>query len=231
MRRIPACRRPPAKFRRARRYWTRWDPAAPSSPPVIPNFYSPSFPNSPRHSRESGNPQPPAPIYSIHETAVARRESRAANPPCLLMGLQGWADAKLNGTIGCAAAPTSASSFPRLPPSFPRKRESRRLAIRNQVQTTASGSLLPSWEKARMRVSPCVSAALRARTPALPGAQICACYPTAVSAARLGRVVLDLAAVEARNLGRVDSTQTPFPILWIPAFAGSDGVKSGITAQ
>ena len=32
-----------------------------------------------------------------------------------------------------------------LPPSFPRKRESRRLATRNQVQTAASASLLPLW--------------------------------------------------------------------------------------
>ena len=50
-------------------------------------------------------------------------------------------------------------------PSFPRKRESRRLATRNQVQTVASGSLLPLWEKARMRVSPRASAALRAGRP------------------------------------------------------------------
>ena len=32
-----------------------------------------------------------------------------------------------------------------LPPSFPRKRESRRPATRNQVQIAAGGSLLPSW--------------------------------------------------------------------------------------
>ena len=40
-----------------------------------------------------------------------------------------------------------------------------RSAIRNQVQIPTSGSLLPSWEKARMRVSPRASAALRARRP------------------------------------------------------------------
>ena len=51
------------------------------------------------------------------------------------------------------------------PPSFPRKRESKRLATRNQVRIEASGSLLPSWEKARMRVSPRASAALRAGRP------------------------------------------------------------------
>jgi len=38
-------------------------------------------------------------------------------------------------------------------------------AIRNQVRIVASGSLLPSWEKARMRVSPRASAALRAGRP------------------------------------------------------------------
>ena len=41
-------------------------------------------------------------------------------------------------------------------------------AIRNQVQTAASGSLLPSWEKARMRVSPRANAALRAGRPRSP---------------------------------------------------------------
>ena len=38
-------------------------------------------------------------------------------------------------------------------------------AIRNQVQIAVSGSLLPSWEKARMRVSPRASAALWAGRP------------------------------------------------------------------
>ena len=36
---------------------------------------------------------------------------------------------------------------------------------RNQVQIPTSGSLLPLWERARMRVSPRASAALRARRP------------------------------------------------------------------
>ena len=44
-----------------------------------------------------------------------------------------------------------------------------KLATRNQAQTTASGSLLPLWEKARMRVSPRLRAALRARRPRSQG--------------------------------------------------------------
>ena len=40
-----------------------------------------------------------------------------------------------------------------------------KFATRNQVQIAASGSLLPLWEKARMRVSPRASAALRAGRP------------------------------------------------------------------
>ena len=42
-------------------------------------------------------------------------------------------------------------------------------ATRNQAQTAASGSLLPLREKARMRVTR--ASALRAGTPALPGAR------------------------------------------------------------
>ena len=63
-----------------------------------------------------------------------------------------------------------------LPPSFPRKRESTdqqrhpresgdKPANRNQVQIAVSGSLLPLWEKARMRVSPRASAAPPAGRP------------------------------------------------------------------
>ena len=78
--------------------------------------------------------------------------------------------------------------FPRLPPPrlpaiailprpFPRPsptvipakagihRLANSLAVRNQAPSADSGSLLPSWEKARMRVSPRPSAALRARRP------------------------------------------------------------------
>ena len=66
--------------------------------------------------------------------------------------------------IPFAAAPISA-------PSFPRKRESRGLepnpAIRNQAQTAAGGSLLPSWEKVRMRVSRAFSPRPAAIEPAI----------------------------------------------------------------
>ena len=57
------------------------------------------------------------------------------------------------------------SSFWRI--QEPRGRGERRtkFATRNQVQIAASGSLLPLWEKARMRVSPRASAALRAGRP------------------------------------------------------------------
>ena len=48
--------------------------------------------------------------------------------------------------------PLSSPLFPPSPPSFPRKRESRWLATRNQVQTAVSGSPLPLWERARVRV-------------------------------------------------------------------------------
>ena len=50
-------------------------------------------------------------------------------------------------------------------------------AIRNQVQIPASGSLLPSWEKARMRVSPRASAALRAGRPRSHVCQTSLCKP------------------------------------------------------
>ena len=42
-------------------------------------------------------------------------------------------------------------------------------AIRNQVRIADSGSLLPLWEKARMRVSPRLRAALRAGRPRSQG--------------------------------------------------------------
>ena len=66
-------------------------------------------------------------------------------------------------------------------PSFPRKRESTRSQSsppsRNQAQIATSGSLLPSWEKARMRVSPRASAALRARRPRSHVCQTFLCKP------------------------------------------------------
>ena len=67
-----------------------------------------------------------------------------------------------------------------LPPVIPAKAgiqtSATKLITRNQVQTAASGSLLPSWEKARMRVSPRASAALRAGRPRSQAAK-----PTPVS--------------------------------------------------
>ena len=67
-----------------------------------------------------------------------------------------------------------------LAPVIPAKagiqRVSDKPATRNQVQIATSGSLLPLWEKARMRVSPRVSAALRAGRPRSQGRK-----PTTVS--------------------------------------------------
>ena len=81
-----------------------------------------------RHSRESGNP----------EVRGRRGDARRAAADCR-------------------------PSFPRFCPSFPRKRESTnqqrhpresgdKPAARNQARIAANGSLLPLWEKARMRV-------------------------------------------------------------------------------
>ena len=63
----------------------------------------------------------------------------------------------------------SPSPFPAFSPVIPAKAGIQRVAIkpaiRNQAQITASVSLLPLWEKVRMRVSPRASAALRAGRP------------------------------------------------------------------
>ena len=69
----------------------------------------------------------------------------------------------------CAVIPVFHPVIPDFHPVIPAKSGIQRVAIkpgtRNQVQISASGSLLPSWEKARMRVSPRASAALRAGRP------------------------------------------------------------------
>ena len=57
-------------------------------------------------------------------------------------------------------------SFPLFSPVIPAKAGiqmiAAKFAIRNQAQSATSGSLLPLWEKARMKGAPRASAALRA---------------------------------------------------------------------
>jgi len=73
-----------------------------------------------------------------------------------------------------------AKPAPCKPPAIPAKAGIQtvaiRLATRNQVQIAISGSLLPSWEKVRMRAPPRASAAPPARRPRSQGAK-----PTPIS--------------------------------------------------
>ena len=97
------------------------------------------------------------------------KPKRQPAAPLSIHGLTGVVDAKFSLTI--VAPPL------RLAPAIPAKAgiqsASASLAIQNQARIAASGSPLPSWERARVRVTPRPSAALRAETPALPGNQTC----------------------------------------------------------
>ena len=79
--------------------------------------------------------------------------------------------AKRGVARGDARAPRFADAHPVIPAKAGIQMMANNLAIRSQAPKATSGSLLPSREKARMRVSPRASAALRAGRPRSHDAQ------------------------------------------------------------
>ena len=114
------------------------------SDPDIADFY-------PRHSRESGNPD--ACSQDRHPKSSTNSSQRIPSP---FMGLQGEVNAKFNVAIVAPTLPIWTPTFPLSTPVIPAKAGihtlAARTATRNQAQIAAIGSLLPLWEKARMRV-------------------------------------------------------------------------------
>ena len=85
-----------------------------------------------------------------------------------------------------------------------------KLATRNQVQIPTSGSLLPSWEKARMRVSPRASAALRAGRPRSHAAKPTPPHVSPVIPAKAGIQTLATKPA-ARNQARIPTSGSLLP--------------------
>jgi len=112
---------------------------------VIPAFY-------PRHSRESGNPG---------ACSQARRPKSRANPNSAIPAKTGTAD------------PLSLLA-PVIPAKAGIQMLATKLITRNQVQIAVSGSPLPLWERARVRVSRVSAAppASRPRSQRLPSQTI-----------------------------------------------------------
>ena len=101
-------------------------PSSPRHPRLLPPLFLPS---PPRHSRESGNPESPPPEIKY--------KSQPADP------------FSLYGLTGVGLAFRRSGGHRNLGDMGKSRTKS---AIRNQVQIAVSGSLLPLWEKARMRV-------------------------------------------------------------------------------
>ena len=129
-----------------------------------------------------------------------------------------------------------ANALPRKP-VIPAKagiqRATAKLAIRNQARIAAGGSLLPLREKARMRVSPRASAALRAGRPRSQGREHCpysrsSPYFRLIALAVLiksgsswanssHRLLVCLVTFTSPLLGLSGSQATKFPILMLTA--------------
>ena len=121
-------------------------------------------------------------------------------------------------------------------------------ATRNQVQTAVSGSLLPLWEKARMRVRR-AQARLCGRDARAPrDATAYLLWEKARMRALRAQARLPFTATPARALRRALRAQArlpgrkPVPVrgwaaitlsaaLWIPAFAGMTAERAATTAE